>query len=54
MVDEGLEQVENKDEVRQKIHRNISFFAGDHPLQEPTGAHMTQVSSGAAPYQPKH
>jgi hypothetical protein len=26
MVDEGLEQVENKDEVRQKIHRNISFL----------------------------
>ena len=36
------------------IHRNISFSAGDHPLQEPTGAHMTQVSSEAAPYQPKH
>jgi hypothetical protein len=26
MVDEGLEQVENKDEVRQKIHRNNSFL----------------------------
>ena len=26
MVDKGLEQVENKDEVRQKIHRNISFL----------------------------
>ena len=39
---------------RKYVHKNNSFSAGDHPLQEPTGAHMTQVSSGAAPYQPKH
>jgi len=33
MVDEGLEQVENKDEVRQKIHRNISFFDRTYGLK---------------------
>jgi len=33
VADEGLEQVKDKDEIRQKFHRNISFFDRTYGLK---------------------